>query len=44
MRALVTEIRQEVETGKQHVLSVKILDKLEQIEKLSRETRRRVRP
>ena len=43
MRELAREIRTELEGNQQHILSIKNLERLEQIEKLSREVRGRLR-
>lgn len=43
MRELTGEVKEELEQTKQHVLSLKALERLEEIMKLSRETRRRLR-
>jgi hypothetical protein len=43
LRALARELREELEEKKYHALSLKALDRLEGIEKLSREVRGRLR-
>ncbi|MCL4841198.1 MAG: hypothetical protein KJZ79_05135 [Bryobacteraceae bacterium] len=43
LRALARELREELEETKYHALSLKALDRLEEIEKLSREVRGRLR-
>jgi len=43
MRELTGELKEELEQTKQHVLSLKALERLEEIMKLSSETRRRLR-
>lgn len=42
MKELAGEIRKEFDQSKQHVLSMKTLERLEEIEKLSKETRGRL--
>lgn len=43
MKELARGIRQDLEENKQHILSIKSLERLEEIEKLVREVRARLR-
>jgi hypothetical protein len=43
MREIVRELGEELEENKQHVLSIKALERLEEIDKLSQDTRARLR-
>jgi hypothetical protein len=43
MRALVRELREELDEKKYHALSIKALERIEEIEKLSKDARGRLR-